>query len=53
VADLAVLAPVSEPQGQVRPRPVGITAAAVILIVLWSTAFLIWAVASPLHHRAG
>ena len=41
VAERRVLAPeVSGPQGQVRPRPIGITAAAVILIVLWSTPFL-------------
>jgi hypothetical protein len=47
VTDPAVLAPeVSEPQGKVRPRPIGITAAAVILIVLWSIPFLVGAVAS-------
>ncbi len=47
MADLAVLAPqVSGPQGQVRPRPIGITAAAVILIVLWSTPFLTGAIES-------
>ncbi len=47
MADRTVLAPeVSGPQGQVPPRPIGITAAAVILIVLWSIPFLIWAVAS-------
>jgi hypothetical protein len=37
---------VSGPQGQVRPRPIGITAAAVILIVLWSTPFLEGAIES-------
>jgi hypothetical protein len=46
VADLAVRAQVSEPQGQVRPRPIGITAAAVILIVLWSSPFLLYAIDS-------
>jgi len=47
VADQRVLAPeVSGPQGQVRPRPIGITAAAVILIVLWSIPFLTGAIAS-------
>ena len=41
VAERRVLAPeVSGPQGQVRPRPIGITAAAVILIVLWSAPFI-------------
>jgi hypothetical protein len=37
---------VSGPQGQVRPRPIGITAAAVIVIVLWSIPFLTGAIAS-------
>jgi len=47
VADRTVLAPeVNGPLGQVRPRPIGITAAAVILIVLWSTPFLEGAIAS-------
>jgi hypothetical protein len=41
-----VLAEVNGPRGQVRPRPIGITAAAVILIVLWSTPFLEGAIAS-------
>jgi hypothetical protein len=46
VADRTVLAEVNGPLGQVRPRPIGITAAAVILIVLWSTPFLLYAIAS-------
>jgi hypothetical protein len=46
VADRMVLAEVNGPLGQVRPRPIGITAAAVILIVLWSTPFLEGAIAS-------
>ncbi len=47
MADRTVLVPeVSGPLGQVRPRPIGITAAAVILIVLWSTPFLEGAIAS-------
>jgi hypothetical protein len=46
VADRTVLAEVNGPLGQVRPRPIGITAAAVILIVLWSTPFLEGAIAS-------
>ncbi|HKN45171.1 MAG TPA: hypothetical protein VJW23_14760, partial [Propionibacteriaceae bacterium] len=36
----------SGPQGQVRPRPIGITAEAVILIVLWSIPFLTYAIES-------
>jgi hypothetical protein len=45
VADRKVLAPeVSGPLEQGRPRPIGIIAAALILIVLWSTSFLIFAV---------
>ena len=47
MADRTVLAPeVNGPLGQVRPRPIGITAAAMILIVLWSTPFLEGAIAS-------
>ena len=46
MADRTVLAEVNGPLGQVRPRPIGITAAAVILIVLWSTPFLEGAIAS-------
>jgi hypothetical protein len=46
VADRMVLAEVNGPLEQVRPRPIGITAAAVILIVLWSTPFLEGAIAS-------
>jgi hypothetical protein len=46
VADRTVVAEVNGPLGQVRPRPIGVTAAAVILIVLWSTPFLEGAIAS-------
>ena len=44
MADRRVLAPgVRGPLAHGRPRPIGITAAAVILIVLWSGSFLIFA----------